>query len=254
MFRYEPGFEIEARIVDDESGRPTLTWIGYVARRGPSDPLPTITAAALETLRLAGDPNGPIEHSAPGLEPVVRPSEFTWFKICLDANGAVTKLDPRQTTSPAVMRMFEAAATAWRFKPFVANGQAQPVCSMIRMRYPATAVTDPETLPMPTGEGRPLLITSGAMNLVTGTKMVVPDDRGKRRIQHSGVRKVTGVFRACTDETGKVVDLLPLRSTGLGSHDQRILATMSQYVYALVLDQGKPIPVCTIITFIYSQK
>jgi len=254
VFRYEPGFEIEARIVDDDGNGPRLTWIGYVARRGPSDPLPTITAAALEVLRLTGDPNGPLESSAPGLDPVARPSESTWFKICLNADGVVTKLDPRQTTSPAVMRMFEAAAASWRFKPFVANGQPQPVCSMILMRYPAIPLTEPETLPMPTGEDRPLLVASGAMKLVRGAKMVVPDDRGKLQIQQSSVRRLTGVFRACTDETGKVVDLLPLRSTGLASYDQRILAAMSQYVYAPVIDRGHPIPVCTIITFIYSQK
>lgn len=254
VFRYEPGFEIEARIVDDDGGGPRLTWIGYVARRGPSDPLPTITAAALEGLRLAGDPNGPLDRSTPGLEPLARPSEFTWFKICLDADGVVAKLEPRQTTSPAVMRMFEAAATTWQFKPFIANGQPQPVCSMILMRYPAVPLTEPEMLPMPTGDNLPLLVASAAMKLVNGTKMVVPDDRDRLKVQRSSVRKLTGVFRACTDEAGKVVDLLPLRSTGLASYDQRILAAMSRYVYAPVLDRGRPIPVCTIITFIYSQK
>lgn len=240
--------------MNDDGRGPRLTWIGYVARRGPSDPLPTITDSALEALRLAGDPNGPLGRGGPSLEPLASPSEFTWFKICLNTDGMVTKLDPRQTTSPAVMRMFEVATTTWRFKPFVANGQAQPVCSMIRMRYPATPLTEPETLPMPAGEGRPLLVASGAMKLVTGAKMVVPDDQGKLRVQQSGVSKLIGSFRACTDETGKVVDLLTLRPTGLASYDRRILAAMSQYVYEPVMDQGKPIPVCTIITFIYSQK
>jgi hypothetical protein len=253
VFHYEPGFEIEARIVEDGSG-PRLAWIGYVGRSGPSDPLPTITPDALERLRLAGDRNGPLDPRTPGLEPLTRPSEFTWFKICLNADGAGMGLEPRQTTSPAVMRMFEAATTSWRFKPFVANGQAQPVCSMIRMRYPDAPLEDREVLPMPTSEGRPLMVASGALKLLVGEKMVVPDDRGKMKVQQSGVGRLVGVFRLCTDDTGKVVDLLPLRSTGLASYDQRILAATSKYVYAPVLDQGRAIPVCTIITFIYMQR
>ncbi len=251
VFQYEPGFEIQTRIVEDDGRGPRLTWIGYVARTGPSDPLPTITARALEALRLSGDSNGPLDPRTPGLEPT---AQHTWFKVCLNTEGEVTKLDPRQTTSPAVMRMFEAAATSWRFKPFVANGQAQPVCSMIRMRYPATLTTEPEVLPMPVGEDRPLLVTSGALKLVTGSKMIVPADRDKMRIQNAGGGRWIGIFRACIDETGKVVDLLPVRSTGLASYDQRILAGISQYVYAPVIDRGGPIPVCTFITFIYSQR
>ncbi len=253
VLRYEPGFEIEARIIHDGSG-PRLAWIGFVARSGPNDPLPTITPAALEALRVAGEPNGPTAPSPPGLKLDTKPGDFTWFKICLDTDGNVTRLDPRQTTSPTVMRMFEAAATSWRFRPFVANGQAQPVCSMIRMRYPVRPLTEPEMIPMPVGEGRPLMMAAAGMKRVSGERQVVPDDRDKIRVHNSGEVTLIGVFRACMDETGKVVELQPLRSTGLPSYDRQILAAMAKYIYEPVLDQGRPIPVCTIITFIYTQK
>lgn len=97
-------------------------------------------------------------------------------------------------------------------------------------------------------------MAAGALKIVKGSQMVVPDDDDQFRIQKSGVRRLIGTFRACTDETGKVVDLLTLRSTRLASYDRKILAAMSQYAYEPVIDQGKPIPVCTHITFIYSQK
>ena len=60
VLTYGPGFELEARVQQNLRGPAALTWIGYASKR-TKDALPSISGAALEGLRVAGDRNGPID-------------------------------------------------------------------------------------------------------------------------------------------------------------------------------------------------
>jgi TonB family protein len=62
-----------------------------------------------------------------------------------------------------------------------------------------------------------------------------------------------GTFRICLDRNGRVEDLEPLRSTGYASYDRRILSTMADWVYSPFVVDGKPMPVCSAVTFVYDQ-
>lgn len=66
-----------------------------------------------------------------------RRASYSWFKLCLDASGAVMKADPYTTTGSKSSKAFADAITAWKFRPFVMRGQPLPVCALVRLAYPA---------------------------------------------------------------------------------------------------------------------
>lgn len=45
-----------------------------------------------------------------------------------------------------------------------------------------------------------------------------------------------------------------LRSTGFPAYDEKILRELRQWQYRPFLVNGKPVAVCTAVTFIYSQR
>ncbi|MGE5184758.1 MAG: hypothetical protein ACM31C_21950, partial [Acidobacteriota bacterium] len=152
VLTYSPGFEIEARVVQELSG-PHLTWIGWEARRDNADALPTIAPQVLEALRAAGDHDGPIDpERAKTLELDVTPhvhGAFAWFKVCIDGTGAVTRAQSRETTSIAAKDVFADAIAKWAFRPFVVGKRPLPVCSMMQLVYPPGSGPTPETIPLP---------------------------------------------------------------------------------------------------------
>jgi hypothetical protein len=88
---------------------------------------------------------------------------------------------------------------------------------------------------------------------IAGEKMVVPNDVTKSEISSLGLSRIQGTFRVCLDETGTVESVLPMRSTGFASYDARILATIRTWRYSPYMINDEPVPVCTAVTFIYTQ-
>ena len=267
VMTYEPGFEIEARVVRENDG-PRLSWIGFESRRGDDDNAPTISSATLEALRIAGDRNGPLEPVvAATLELDPTPGShaaYTWLKICVDEAGGVSGAYPFETTSPAATAAFVAAVQPWKFKPFEMRGQTMPVCSMARLAYPAGGAPGTETLPLPPPPSRskkvPIVIAEGAMKnviegkRVAGNKLLAPDDDTKSAIRDAGSPRLRGTFRVCLDDTGKVESVLPVRSTGFAAYDRTIIAGINQWQYAPFMVDDVPTPMCTGVTFIYTQR
>lgn len=271
VLTYEPGFEVEARVVSDLAGPPALMWIGFASKRA-QDKLPTISGAALEALREAGDRDGPIDprHGDTFLQESAREEPagtsvdkhaVTWLKVCLDETGAVTELDPYSTSSQLVQEAFVDAARAWKFRPFKIGDQAIPVCAMTRMSYPPRW-TEAEVLPLPPPPSRskrvkkPLVLTNPRLvegHRIAGTKLIVPDDLTKVDIHKSGLGILKGTFRVCVDDQGLVESVVPLKTTGVARYDARLIAGMQQWRYSPYMVNEQPVPVCTAITFIYKQ-
>lgn len=265
VLTYPPGIEIEARVVH-EIGGVRLSWIGYESRRDVDALIPTITADAFESIRLTGDRNGPIDPAVattlgvgPGTEPA-----HAWLRVCIDETGAITLAHPFTTTDPKASAAFEKAAMAWTFKPFKIGNRVVPICSMVSMTYPTGGAPMVETLPLPpsrssskveavvlTGE-HATKMTEGRR--ISGTKAIAPDDLAKMAIQKSRVDRITGTFRVCLDEAGNVESTLPMRSTGYASYDRKITAGIRTWKYAPYLLDNEAVPMCTAVTFIYSQR
>lgn len=264
VLTYAPGFEIEARVIQESDG-PRLTWIGYEAMRDDHDTLPTISGTVLESLRTAGDRNGGLEAAV--IKTLVGEvpernkyrAAFAWLKLCIDASGNITNVHPRMVTSAGARDAFLAGTNAWQFRPFVAAGRAMPVCAMVRPTAPVDAGPPTEALPFPAPPSQsgndPLLLPEGSLpKRRTGDAMVIPDDDTKTDIQRSGVSRLIGQFRVCIDRTGKVDSVLPFHPTGAPAYDRKIVRSVSAWTFEPYLDATGPIPVCSAITFIYSQR
>jgi outer membrane biosynthesis protein TonB len=77
----------------------------------------------------------------------------------------------------------------------------------------------------------------------------------KSEIQRSGKDRVIGSFKLCITVGGEVQSVKQLKSTGFPAYDSRILSTIQgSWRYKPYNVNGKAVPVCTAVTFIYSQK
>jgi hypothetical protein len=266
VLTYGPGIEIEARVVEEAQG-PHLSWIGYESRRAIDALVPTITAAALASIRTAGDANGPLDPAdAARLQAELTPQlkrSLAWLRVCVDETGTVTLAHPYTFTTLAAREIFSKVAKSWQFKPYTIAGKVVPVCSMARLTFPVD-IAFPETLPLPppvSHDGQEALMFSvdappsvlEGMR-IAGDKRIAPDDETKTRIASSNVRQIVGSFRICLDETGTPESVLPMRTTGYLAYDRKILLALNRWRYKPFLHDGKPTPVCTAITFIYSQR
>jgi hypothetical protein len=267
VMTYAPGIEVEARIVQEEEGA-HLTWIGYASRRPIDAMIPTITSAALESIRTGGDPNGPLDPAVASkleLDPTPKShASYTWLRVCVDETGAVTLADPYETTSSTASDAFSAAAKKWTFKPFTIKDKVVPVCSMVRLAYPPGQGPTEETLPMPprptASHKNPIVFVEGSKSQkmhegkrISGNKLLFPDDHIKASISKSRNHHIVGSFRICLDEHGVPESILPLRSTGFADYDRELLAGMQQWRYEPYVLDGVPMEVCTGVTFIYNQ-
>jgi len=91
-------------------------------------------------------------------------------------------------------------------------------------------------------------------NRIAGNKLIVPEDADKLTMQQSGKDRVIGSFKLCLDATGAVSAVTQLKSTGLPGYDAKIQNEIqASWRYRPYLVNGKPVPVCTAVTFIYSR-
>jgi hypothetical protein len=88
---------------------------------------------------------------------------------------------------------------------------------------------------------------------LAGTKLIVPDDKTRTAIEASGRTKVIASLKLCLDSTGAVSLVRLLRSSGFVAYDQLLDHEMHGWKYKPYIDGGNAIPVCTAVTFIYSQ-
>ena len=81
-----------------------------------------------------------------------------------------------------------------------------------------------------------------------GDKAIAPDDK-------SGLsgKKLVGSFKLCLDETGQYESGVVLRSTGIANYDAKIVREMMTWAYQPFLIAGVAAPVCSAVTFIYTQ-
>jgi protein TonB len=89
---------------------------------------------------------------------------------------------------------------------------------------------------------------------IAGDKAIVPNDVTKVAIARSGKEKLVGSWKLCLDDTGAISQVTRLKSTGFNDYDTKIETEMrSNWKYKAYVINSRPVPVCTAITFIYSQ-
>jgi protein TonB len=90
---------------------------------------------------------------------------------------------------------------------------------------------------------------------IGGEKNIIPDDVTKTEISRSGKDKLIGSYKLCITVDGNISSVVQLKSTGFPAYDNKITSTIrGEWRYRPFMVNGKPTPVCTAVTFIYSQK
>jgi hypothetical protein len=75
------------------------------------------------------------------------------------------------------------------------------------------------------------------------------------RVAGESTNQVKGSFKLCIDISGTVVSVKTLQSTAYPAYDQRIMHTIrTQWRYRPYQLNGAAVPVCTVVTFLYSQR
>jgi hypothetical protein len=150
-------------------------------------------------------------------------------RACPAEGGCIDRIEPPQFLAPAAVK---AAAGKTRPEPKSA--------SVTATQQGGAAQVAPTVL-----EGY----------RTAGTKLITPDDDTKTAIHDSGTDRIIASINLCLDEKGVVDRLALLKSSGFPAYDMRILGTIKNtWRYKPYVADGKPVAVCTQVTFIYSQK
>jgi TonB family protein len=265
VLTYEPGIELDVFFARSASGDIVIRFIGYTGRRGPKDALPMVTQAALEALRVDPQPVTLDEATTAAIAAELathkarddgKPfSSRSWFKVCLDAGGAVTSIRPRSTTTVTAQEGYAKALGAWTFKPFMLGGQPSPVCSLVRLGDP---VTPGSVVPLPTlvpvdYDSEVMIHVPAFGDLVEGELQIVPEDRDKNRIKDSGIRRLEPTIAFCVTETGQVDTVRVARPSGFPSYDRTLVVGVSKWRYRGAQVAGRPVRACGTVNFVYTQ-
>ena len=89
---------------------------------------------------------------------------------------------------------------------------------------------------------------------IKGEKNVMPDPFVGRSMEKLGETRVVAAIKLCVDATGKVARVVLLKSSGYPAYDQKIVTETKAWEYKPYVVDGKPVPVCTALTFVYSLK
>ncbi len=88
---------------------------------------------------------------------------------------------------------------------------------------------------------------------IAGNKHIVPNEVTKTEIMRSGKNRIIGSFKLCITVGGAIKSITQLKSTGFVKYDNKIKLEMRQWRYRPYLVNGRAVPVCTAVTFVYSQ-
>ena len=115
----------------------------------------------------------------------------------------------------------------------------------------------PPPPPPPPPPAPPQIVAPTALEAsrLAGEKNIIPNDVTKTEIMRSGKTKLVGAFKLCLSASGAISSVTMIKSTGFPAYDNKILQTMrGDWKYKPFAINGKPVPVCTSVTFIYSQQ
>ncbi len=239
LLEHGSGFELAIRFSFFRD-RATVRWLGYSGHRDPGDVLPTLTASAFLALRTDTKPL-----------PALPADSGAWLKLCLTADGTLSSVNPLVASSPEVYRALDAHVRTWTFRAFVVANQAVPACGILRL---SDVAPDVEVLPLPVpASARGLRVSQETLKRVAGEIRIVPDDEDKLGIHKAGIQMVSGSFWYCVDDSGGVTEVTPIDSTGVRGYEAKLIAAIRRWRFQPLLVEGKPVPACATVTFVYNQ-
>jgi hypothetical protein len=253
VFTYEPGLEIEALFDPSDGGH--VTWIGYAGRRDLKDALPTVTQEALIPLRNEVPPlvvddaiRAEIDREVSGR------AAYAWFKVCIDATGAVTGVHPRLASSLVAQDVLAPWVKTWSFKSFKLGDQPSPVCSLMYLDLPAGSSQPTMTPPpVPPEQAGAIVVSSDAFGpLLEGDQTITPDGSAIDEARARGATTLGATVMYCLDDIGKVETAVIMQSTGSPRLDKELTAKALAWRFAPFTFRGTPTRACTHTTLTYN--
>jgi hypothetical protein len=88
---------------------------------------------------------------------------------------------------------------------------------------------------------------------IAGNAQIAPSDDTKIELRDAGKTRVVATAKLCIGIDGVPRTVALIRSSGYPAYDEKIRSEMIAWRYRPYTINGKAIPVCTAITFIYQQ-
>jgi hypothetical protein len=110
--------------------------------------------------------------------------------------------------------------------------------------------------PPPPPTGSPKIVPAVALEQqrLAGNKAIAPPDPVKQQVAADGKQRLVAVVKLCIDDTGEPESTKMMKSSGYPAYDGRLqLEIMTRWRYRPFKVNGRAVPVCTAITFIYRQ-
>jgi protein TonB len=104
--------------------------------------------------------------------------------------------------------------------------------------------------PPPMDEPKMVLQVALEQQRISGDKDIQPPNDIATKISREG-KRVVGVVKMCLNTAGNVKKINMLKSTGHSAYDAKIKSKMRLWKYRPFKVNGKSVPVCTSVTFIY---
>lgn len=205
--------------------------------------------AALPTIALHDDRFVPSEAVARALT-ASNQQVAAAVKLCATADGTVTSVRLAESSGTPVFDRDAVAfyATTKQIPVHLQLGAPIAVCGVVHASFPP--ISPPPPPPAPDAIAPPAQLE---VLRTAGDKRIAPDDATRKQIIADKRDRVIGSFKLCLDTSGTPTFARVLKSTGYPAYDDRIRTTMvGTWRYAPFAIAGKPVPVCTAITFIYS--
>jgi TonB family protein len=85
---------------------------------------------------------------------------------------------------------------------------------------------------------------------IGGKGDAMPDDREAKAMAKRN-RGTLGILKLCVNDKGAPSKIEVLRSTGFGAYDLKLATLMATWRFRPFLIEGRPVAVCTSVTFIF---
>jgi hypothetical protein len=89
---------------------------------------------------------------------------------------------------------------------------------------------------------------------IAGERNIFPDDVTKAEIARAGTQRIMIPVKVCMDTTGRVDVAELIKGTGFPAYDAKLVAGVLTWRYRPYLVNGTPVPVCSIVQFVYNQR
>jgi len=89
---------------------------------------------------------------------------------------------------------------------------------------------------------------------IAGNRVIPPPDAVRLQVQQQHRRRIVASLMMCLDNNGRISELKLMRRSGYPRYDRHLLSEISKWRYKPLRRNGRPVAVCTSLTYIYHRR